>query len=326
MLLDFQVANYRSFRAPARLNLAASNYDTKTLPGNIVTPRLPGISKQRFLRGAAIYGANASGKSNLIRAVFELQKLVRNSHTSEKGGGMPYNPFVLDEESPEEPTIYGIRFVASGVRYHYSLAFDRTRVLEESLSAFPKGREQLWYLRLWDEASDAYVYTPEESDHFTIRKTDVESTKANSLFLSTATNLLDHPKLGPVYAWFRETLNVVNLSIDGKPLNTGQTLERFRSAPKEVLHFLRRADLGIADMDVKTEKIPDDLPEKLPKSLADKAKDKDMTSVTMIHLGEAGQRYPIGLDDESSGTRRFFDLISPWIELIEGVKCCSWMN
>ena len=318
MLLDFQVGNYRSFRSEARLNLAASNYGSKILPDNYVTPKLPGITKQKFLRGAAVYGANASGKSNLIRAIFELQKLVRTSHQHEAGAELSFDPFILDPTSCDEPTVYGIRFVAAGIRYHYSLAFDRHQVLEESLSAFPRGKEQLWYHRLWNEVSESYDYSPEESEHFTIRKADIESTKPNSLFLSTATNLLNHPKLGPVYAWFRETLNVVNLGAESFHLNPASTVERFQSEPGRVMHFLRQADLGIADVKLRKDRIPSELLRGgLPKDVVKQTKDQEMTFVTMVHTGEKGNRFPLELEEESSGTKRFFDLIGPWIELIE---------
>jgi AAA15 family ATPase/GTPase len=317
MLLDFQVSNYRSFRTEAKLSLAASNYDSASLPGNVMSPQLPGISKQKFLRGAAIYGANASGKSNVIRAIFDLQKLVRTSHHSEAGAGLPTDPFLLDSDSRAAPTLYRIRFVASGVRYHYSLAFDSKRVLEESLSAFPKAKEQLWYHRLWDEEEETYSYDSGESGHFAIRKTDIESTKPNSLFLSTATNLLNHPKLGPVYEWFRETLKVVNLGIDSDHMDSGTTLGRYQSNPNQVMGFLRKADLGIAEMRLRTKRMPAQFLQQLPKEIADRSKDSEMVSVDLFHTGSGGERHPLEMNQESSGTQRFFDLIGPWLELIE---------
>ncbi len=315
MLLDFQVSNFRSFRSPARLNLASSNYDSNTLPGNIISEKLPGITKERFLRGTAVYGANASGKSNLIRAVFDLQQLVRRSHAFELGSEMPFSPFQLDRESANKPTLYAIRFVAQGVRYHYQLAFNAKRVLEESLSAFPKGKEQLWYHRQWDEDEKEEVYSPEESEHFPLRKTDVESTKQNSLFLSTAANL-NHPKLGPVYGWFRDTLNILNLGVDSGHLDSTRTLARFESDRTRLLRFLRQADLGIGDLRVQKKPIPPVLLKKLPQELRNQAP-AEFTLVEMLHSGEGGQGHYLPIQEESSGTQRYFDLIGPWLDLIE---------
>lgn len=321
MILDFQFGNYRSFRSSAKLSLAASAYDSKTLPGNVIAPTLPGITKQKFLRGAAIYGANASGKSNLIRAMFELQKLVRTSHRTEAGSGLEcYAPFALDTRSRNEPTLYALRFVAEGIRYHYRVALDAERILEESLSAFPKGKEQLWYHRLWDDEMDSYLYTPEESEYFPIRKMDVEATKPNSLFLSTATNVLNHPNLGPVYGWFRDTLDVVNLAGSVTHLKRSQTFRKFESDPEKVLRYLQQADLGITDMELKKEQVSPELLDELPDDVAEQAKNRKVALVTMFHRGEGGKDYPLGFREQSSGTQRFFDLISPWIDLIEQGK------
>ncbi|RYD26592.1 MAG: ATP-binding protein [Verrucomicrobiaceae bacterium] len=315
MLLDFQVVNHRSLRHPARLTLAASHYDSTSLPGNVITPRLPGITKDKFLRGAAVYGANASGKSNLIRAVFALQQLVRRSHAFELGGKLPFDPFLLDSGSALQPTLYAIRFVAEGVRYHYHLAFNAERVLEESLSAFPKGKEQLWYHRQWDGEAGSEIYSPEESAHFTLRKSDVESTKPNSLFLSTAANL-NHPGLAPVYGWFRDTLSVLNLGIDSIQADMSRTLELYKTDPGRLLRLLREADLGISDLRVEKTPVPAAVLRKLPQELRDKAP-AELTLVELLHIGEGGKGRYLPLDEESSGTKRYFQLMGPLIDLIE---------
>lgn len=296
--------------------MAANGYD-KSLMGNVISPELPGIKKQNFLRGAAIYGANASGKSNIIRAMFELQTLVRTSHQFESGARLPHNPYLLDEESRHEATLYSIRFIAEGVRYHYDLAFDSTRVLEENLSAYPKGKQQLWYNRLWDEDSQTYHYTPKESDHFTIRPIDIEATKENSLLLSTATNLLNHPKLSPVYAWFRATLKIVNLGIDSDHLHTVETIQKMKSDSELALQLLRKADFGITGVEIEEkpllhEKLKPQPPEPIPP-----AKIPIQVKIKLHHQGSEGQVYSLPFGEQSSGTQRFFDLISPFLDLIK---------
>jgi|688.fasta_scaffold213217_2 AAA15 family ATPase/GTPase len=314
MLLDFQVSNYRSFRAPARLNLTASNYDRSSLPGNLITPKLPGITKDKFLRGAAIYGANASGKSNLIRAIFELQLLVRRSHAFELGSRLPFDPFQMDAHSRENPTLYSIRFVAEGVRYHYRVAFNPERILEESLSAFPKGQEQLWFHRQWDAEEAEEVYSPKESEYFALRKSDVESTKQNSLFLSTAANL-NHPKLAPVYSWFRDKLSVLNLGHESDHLDFSRTLARLKTDKSKLIRFLKNADLGIGDVTVEEKPLPPSILKTFPPEL--RKREPQEVNVKMLHSGEGGTGSFLTLDEESSGTKRYFDLIGPWLDLIE---------
>lgn len=317
MLLDFQFQNFRSFRESACLSLAASNYD-KTLPENVLTPELPGIKNRRFLRGAAIYGANASGKSNVIRALFEFQRLVRNSHTFEAGSGVSADPFRLDDESAEHPTIFQVRFVAEGVRYHYSIAYDRDRFLEEELSAFPRGKKQLWFLRSWDPKAKRYDHDPGES--FPLRKQDIESTKENSLLLSTAANLLNHPKLGSVYGWFREKLEVRNLAPDGAGLDGTETISELQKGRKSVIAFLKKADLGVTGARLSKSKIDSNAIAHLPAKQREQLSEREVLHVHLSHRGKQGKEHELDFDNESAGTIRFFELVGPWLSMIEQGK------
>lgn len=317
MLLDFQFKNFRSFREVACLSLSASNYD-KSLPENVLSPKLPGIRNRRFLKGAVIYGANASGKSNMMRALFEFQRLVRNSHTFEAGSGIAADYFRLDESSATEPTLFQLRFVAEGIRYHYSIAYDRERFLEEELSAFPKGSRQLWFLRSWDSERGAYDY--ETGELFTLRKQDIESTKENSLLLSTAANLLNHPKLGSVYGWFRDKLEVRNLAPNGRGFNRAETIEELQIEPEAVISFLRKADLGVLNARVTKSKIDPNSIAHLPAETRDEIAEKEVIDVHLAHKGSGGKEHELAFREESAGTIRFFELIGPWLKMIEEGK------
>ncbi len=322
MLLDFQVRNYRSFREATTLSLAASNYD-KTLPGNVIAPNLPGLKNQSFLRGAAIYGPNASGKSNLLLSLWQLQNLVRASHSFESGAPLDQEPFLFDSESSNEATCYELRFVAHGVRYHFRLAYTRERVLEEHLSAYPNGKEQVWYERTWDTKTNSYHYYSPETESFTIRKAEQEATKANSLFLSVATNLFDHPKLGKPYSWFRVNLRILNPSIFRGEIGDISTLQRLGRDPGPALTMLRQADLGIMDVEVRKETMSEDLVKLFPKELMSMIPDGQVDRITMVHEGQDGRIYPLEFEKESAGTQRYFKLIGPWLSLLEsgGVLC-----
>lgn len=317
MLLEFQFHNFRSFRESGRLNLAASNY-VKELPGNLLEPALPGIKSQKFVRGAAIYGANASGKSNVIRALFEFQRLVRNSHRFEAGSGIDSDPFALDEVSAKNPTAFEVRFVSEGIRYHYSVAYDRERFLEEELSAYPKSKQQLWFSRSWDPEKRAYDYEAGES--FPLRKQDVESTKENSLLLSTAANLLNHPKLGPVYAWFRDKLDVRNLGLNGTGLDPRDTIRMLQAGHHQAIEWIKKADLGISGVRLLKGKINPIALENLPPAQKEKLADQEVVHVKLSHSGRAGTAHELDFDEESSGTIRFFEVVGPWLAMIEEGK------
>src|SRR5450631_1918535 len=117
MLIEFKVGNFRSIREAQTLSLVASNAD-KELHCCIIDRELPGLSGTRFLRGAAIYGANASGKSNIVKAVQFLAAFVTRSATRiEPGERIGVEQFKLDDHSQKQPAVFEITFVAEGVRY-----------------------------------------------------------------------------------------------------------------------------------------------------------------------------------------------------------------
>ena len=154
MLIQFEVENFGSIDSRQRLSVVASNYyrDGEC----VVEPNLPGLSGVRLLRGAALYGPNASGKSMLIKAMGMLKAVVVGVRGPEEP--LPNYPFCLNALRVEEPTRFFVAFVQSGVRYEYDLQYLPRRVLFESLSAFPHGRAQLWFSRKWDNDANEYVW------------------------------------------------------------------------------------------------------------------------------------------------------------------------
>ena len=111
MLIEFKVANFRSIREQQTLSLVASNAD-KSLNGCVIERPLPGLAGLRFLKGAALYGANASGKSNVIQAMGFLRDFVVNSATKlQPGDKTGAEPFKLDRESAKKPSEFEITFV-----------------------------------------------------------------------------------------------------------------------------------------------------------------------------------------------------------------------
>jgi len=155
MILQFSVSNYRCFRKLQTLNLAASSQD-KSLPDNCIVTDLPGLSGKRWIKGVALYGANASGKTTVLAALRALAEMVKNSAkmTDPKESIPQVEPFALAPGEPETPTAFAVAFVAEGIRYEYRVAATRERIWHESLRAFPKTKEQLWFSRdcQWENA------------------------------------------------------------------------------------------------------------------------------------------------------------------------------
>ena len=204
MLLQFSVSNFGCFRKLQTLNLAASTQD-KSLADNCIVRELSGLQGKRWLKGVAIYGANASGKSTLIKAMGALAAMVKTSAktTDPKERISQIEPFALAPGEPESPTAFAIAFIAEGIRYEYRVAATQERIWHESLRAFPEKREQTWFNRNWNPEQGVYEWTPERPKGFH-RDPQLEGyTLPNMLFLSkaVASNRTD---LEPVFRSFKK--------------------------------------------------------------------------------------------------------------------------
>ena len=116
MLLEFRLANFRSYAAEKRFSMVAGS--GKELPTNTMT--VEGFERYPLLRSAAVYGANASGKSNLIQAFAFLRSFViRSSESQPEGDEIPVAPFLLDPALANKPSEFEISFLMDGVRHEY---------------------------------------------------------------------------------------------------------------------------------------------------------------------------------------------------------------
>ena len=164
MLLQFSVSNYRAFREQQTLSMAAGIAHDKTLPGNCISSESEALKGSRWVKGVALYGANASGKSTLIHALKALARWVQTSAktTDPKDPIEHIEPFALDPAAAEEPTAFTIFFVTSDVRYEYQVAATRSRVWFEALRAYPEGKAQTWFEREWVPEDGVYTFSPEQ--------------------------------------------------------------------------------------------------------------------------------------------------------------------
>ena len=133
MLIEFRVKNFRSFKEEAVLNLAASSDKTNEDKSIIATGNR---SVPRVLKSAGVYGANASGKSNLIRAMQLLKGIVRDSAGLQAEQEINVQPFLLDPVTSESPVEYEVTFIFKGVRYQYGFNLHPTKILNEWLIVY----------------------------------------------------------------------------------------------------------------------------------------------------------------------------------------------
>ncbi len=333
MILQFTVSNFRAFRDAQTLNLAASNYD-KTLPENCSALELPGLKGQRWLRGVALYGPNAGGKSSIVEALGAFARMVHQSAktTDPKEFIREIQPFALAPELPVAPTAFGVVFVSEGVRYEYRVAATRERVWHESLRAFPTAKEQLWFSRDWRPEPQSYAWTPEQPTGYRRDMKKEEFTLPNVLYLSKAISLGD-TQLEPVFRWFKERLQFIDLSARtpglGEGFTVGQIKEQTPLAPR-IVELMRHADLGVEAINVQAEKIDDKLMAQLARlSRVLTAEAQARLSQTVVqkvelsHRSRANKPIPLPWELESAGTHRLFALAGPWLDILEqGYTVC----
>lgn len=191
MLIEFRLANHRSVRDEQALTMEAgrSDLDDSRLR------RVAGANKP-LLTVAVLYGANASGKSNVLDGLHFMREAVLSSHRFwPPESTIPRDAFAWGP-THSKPSIFEVTIVRSGVRYQYGFCVDDNRVLEEWLYAWPNNHKQTWFHRELDNF--------DFSEHFRgENRVIVEITRPNSLFLSAATQNR-HSQAASVYEWFRE--------------------------------------------------------------------------------------------------------------------------
>ena len=313
MLIQFAVANYRSIKDEAVLSLVAGP-GMEHLEHNVRALRMGGAHAMPLLRSAAIYGANAAGKTNLIRALAAMRSVVVGS--SRTDGELPVTPFLFNAEHKDQPTRFEIAFVAKGVRYQYGFSATRNVVVGEWLHAWPRGRPQLWFERR--RAEDGAQTFEFGGKLLGDRQVWRRATRDNALFLSTAATL-NSTQLHPLYDWFKTHLHVVG--IDGwSPLYSARCGQGERKAA--VLGFLQAADLAVSDLSVVDREFTEDMiPDEVPPAIREGMKrawaGEDFPEIHLVHRDPTGRPVELDLRDESDGTQKMFALAGPWIDVLD---------
>jgi AAA15 family ATPase/GTPase len=338
MLVEFSVENYRSIKERQTLSLVASP-DKTMLESNSFA--MPNSKKMRLLTSAAIYGANASGKSNLLQAIQVLRSIVLNSASRMQVGDLfPIQAFLFDGESAQNPTGFEVIFIQDNIRYEYGVSLDKHRVYEEWLLAYPKGRPQTWFSRQYNpenpelkEEADGYEWSfPSLKGE---KKRIQQLVRPNALFLSHAAQN-NHPQLTEIFHWFSDRLRIINTKISIREY-TALLCKNRPGFLEYVLGLILAADSGIDDLLVETKQLPNELKKSidgLPDVLSEVGLvvQSDFTDqmfkifqtrvshdIVTFHKLNNEKSIGLKLEEESEGTQRFFELAGPWLEvLIEG--------
>ena len=325
MLIDFSVTNFRSILERQTLSMAASTYFKELESLNTFIPdQNDGVP--RLLRSTVLYGPNASGKSTLIQALQFVEGQVLNSQKeSQAGDEIDVVPFKLTEASRAADSEFEVTFVEQGVRYEYGFSCNRERFTEEWLIAYPLGRAQKWFHRVFDAEAgkDAYKFSTSFLGGRQ-RQAWATQTRPNALFFSTAV-WLNNEQLKPAFDWFKLRLRVFD-SISG--LSAGYTLQRCADDAdrSRIVAFMNSADLSISDIRVKetsfsAELLPKDMPASIRDEFVRSMAGKKMAEPRFLHKDVNTQEIvEFDESEESDGTRALFAFAGPWLDVLENER------
>jgi uncharacterized protein len=316
MLIEFSVGNYRSFQETVTFSMVAANLVAKHkhIDEQNVIPVAAGFS---LLRSAAIYGANASGKSNLAKAMDFMQKfMVNSSRETQSTDEIPYEPFRLSTETENQPSFFELVFLMAGQRYRYGFEVDQHQIVSEWLFYVPKARETKLFERDREviQASKAF-----EADGIAPR------TRRNALFLSVAAQF--NVKIAEnILTWLTQKIRIISgLQDDSHAAYTMNCLLEHKNRD-EILELIKRLDLGISDLEVKPQlSLPEEMPENL-KRLIIRGKLSKASAITTLHhkfdaegKAQATERFDLH-QHESEGTQKVFALAGLLVDTLKEGK------
>lgn len=312
MLVEFRVKNFRSLRDEQVLSLVASK--DKTLQDTHT--QLTGIrAVPTLLRSTVVYGANASGKSNLIKALQYMRGVVVESATAiQPGQNFAVQPFRLDADSVSQSSEFEVTFLLDGVRYQYGFSMTAQRIVSEHLLVYKAFKPQRWFVRHFDPDTgrDVYDFGPGLKGPKNLWE---GATRSNALFLSMAVQL-NSEALRPVFDWFLNHLVIFNEQAQLGPQASIQMLKQAEGR-KGICNFLSAADISIADIDVQTRKVPREAVhvDFVAGKTEIRSEEVEEHQVRFHHVTEQGKAV-FDLMDESNGTRNLLFLAGPVLNIL----------
>lgn len=313
MLLEFTVENYRSFYKKKTLVLEADKALKECTETNLFD-----YNKYTLLRSLALYGANSSGKSNLVSAMHAMASCVLLSVKLNDNDQLEYDPFLLLKDN-HHPSMFEIIFLKGEFCYRYGFRYNLERIVEEWLfrKTTPRSKEQMMFVRNEDG-----IYVDE--NNFREGVGYEEKTNDNRLFLSLCQQLGGEISR-QVISWFQSDFNVIS-GLNNQQYRAYSKLffHKKESLSVDALNFFQKLRLGFNNILTHEEEpnIPQDLPMEFRALLQRETQGKKSIELDSIHNVYSDKGKIVGTinfsfeDRESSGTNKLFDLSGPIFETL----------
>lgn len=324
MLISFTVENWMSFREQATLSMVASK---ERQHGD----RLPRVAKytMRVLPIAAIYGGNASGKTNFFRALNFVKSMVVKG--TQPDSLIPVEPFRLDPACADQPCCFIIELFINEMVYEYSFALTRKKVVTEKLVEITSSSERVLFDRTNGRPNFDVTLGKDKFLQFAF-----QGTRENQLFLTNAVTQ-QVMLFKPIYDWFRDTLELI--APDARFGSFEPFLQEDSALYPLLNATLAQLDTGIKHIDgeeVSFDHLP--LPEQFRMELIEKIKDGETVKLQLDSLNERyivtrkgsdliakkliayhqridGGEVKFDMGTESDGSQRVIDLLPALLEI-----------
>lgn len=325
MVIDFSFANFRSFKDKTEFALKADSFKSKI--DNTFEVEFNSGNSISLLKTAVVYGANASGKSNFIKAFLAFTWLIQNSHKFEldKQQINCYEPFELDVNTQNSPVNFKISFIIDAVKYDYEISFDKQKIVFEKLDFFPKGQVSNLFERVLSKDSD---FDTIELGKNLVDKRIPKKIFKNQLYLSKFGVDIPHDQLTSIYRYLA-SIGVWNASDKRTISDLSKTISSLISQPENE-KFKNRLSKLIRISDTKIESISSKelkrenfkLPEELPEEIVDKFYESNKIRTFSYHKVFDGKN-EVGTKEfdfnrkESTGTIVLFALGGKILQTLE---------
>lgn len=302
MILKIEFENFFSIRDLVRIDFRAANINTalaRELGHNVMDWN--GVP---VLKSVGLFGPNASGKSNILKAIDFCCRMILNSHLYNEGAVFNFEPFKFDGWQ-DKPSKFLIDFVCEGIEYEYSFELTKTKIISESLYHYPVGRRAKIFLRDIDgKYSFGTGVISKPSDV-------VLNTSDKNLFLSRASSMnREIPQ--KLYRYFLNhfLLGLVNV-------NELMVLDSFNTYKKVILKALEICDTDITDIEARKEQVPS--PVAIPGQGELSFTLVDVLKFKTFHRNQKDVMFDLDLE-ESSGTRKLFQILIRLLDVVKNKK------
>jgi AAA15 family ATPase/GTPase len=327
-LIEFSVQNFRSIKEKETFSLQAES--SKSKADNVfeasIQKKENTTDSIRLLKTAVIYGANASGKSNFIRAMAALRWLVVHSADLKVGAAIQaYEPFKLDVSTVEQPVIFSIVFMIETIKYEYTIGFTKNVIVEETLDFYPSGKGANLFKREPDISKD---YTTVKIGKLLKPRDIPKSIFNNQAYLSKFGSDIPHPQLTEVYKYFSNleiwnALDKFDVSKLCKDIATNIADSKNEHLRKRLSQLIKVADTRIEEVKaIQIDEMQFQFPEGFPKEIRNRIITQNSLRTVAIHNRYDGNQYKDQvefdlLEEESQGTQVLFALGGIILEVLD---------